>query len=484
MKKIWEFIDNTLKEFNNKDGQLKNFARSSVSGLFAAVIIGLMLRTEHLGVTSIIRTLGLVPDTYMALLNFFHASSWSVNRIRNTWIKILMDTNQAYLLDGRLVMIGDHVKVSKEGKHMTGVKKLHQESATSSKGSTIMGQMYGGLGILMGNATKLFCVPFSITIQDGIDPILEWMDSTYKDMSSIDHLVTQACENAKTFNQPVLLLMDRAFMTVNALRIITSVKTTIDVTLITLCKINYVAYLPPVWKGKGRKPLKGEKVTLRELFETEASAFQTITVSWYRGAKKDISFLCKDLLWGEGLYLPLRFVWVLLPDGGQTILCCTNLLIDPVKIIEAYCLRFKIETFFRAFKQVIGGFSCHFWTLSMPKVDWFGKAKSVAENLSKITDIHDRTKIISCYKATEAFVMCACIATGLLQLCSLKFKDEINKDLRWLRTYSNVYSSEETTQEFLGRSFEYILKHMPQLALCKIINAKRNKFFELEENIS
>jgi hypothetical protein len=49
--------------------------------------------------------------------------------------------------------------------------------------------------------------------------------------------------------------------------------------------------------------------------------------------------------------------------------------------------------------------------------------------------------------------MIACIALGLLQICSLKFTDEINSSpLRWIRTRTNLVPSEATTADFMRKN--------------------------------
>ena len=46
-----------------------------------ATIVGLMLRSDHLGTTSIIRDLSLNPACYEALNHFFRSSAWSLESL-------------------------------------------------------------------------------------------------------------------------------------------------------------------------------------------------------------------------------------------------------------------------------------------------------------------------------------------------------------------------------------------------------------------
>lgn len=69
--------------------------------------------------------------------------------------------------------MADGVKQAKEARHMPGVKKLHQKSENQSKAEYIFGHMFGGVGILIGNLQKMFCVPLILTIQEGLKPFFE-----------------------------------------------------------------------------------------------------------------------------------------------------------------------------------------------------------------------------------------------------------------------------------------------------------------------
>jgi hypothetical protein len=108
---------------------------------------------------------------------------------------------------------------------------------------------------------------------------------------------------------------------------------------------------------------------------------------------------------------------------------------DPCQIIEMYCYRFKIEALFRAFKQTLAGFSCHFWTSKMPVFKKYLKAAEMELAVAATCSGMPRDRIVNTYNAIEVFVFFACIAMGLLQLISMGFSKVINgSKFRWLRT--------------------------------------------------
>ena len=138
------------------------FSRKAAFRWFVTITVGFMLRSDKLGLTSVIRDLALSPGSYDSMLHFFRASSWSLEDIRRRWFSAVMDHAPLYREGGFHVLVGDGVKQSKEGRRMPGVKKLFQESENSAKPEYIHGHMFGGLGILAGSVRSWACIPLSI----------------------------------------------------------------------------------------------------------------------------------------------------------------------------------------------------------------------------------------------------------------------------------------------------------------------------------
>lgn len=78
---IWGFVNDTLQQF------YLDFSRDKSYRLFVVVIIGLMIRTKYLGVTSIVRDLCINPAYYESFLMFFRASSWTLQGLKTRRMK-------------------------------------------------------------------------------------------------------------------------------------------------------------------------------------------------------------------------------------------------------------------------------------------------------------------------------------------------------------------------------------------------------------
>ena len=94
---------------------------------FVVVVVGLLIRTDHLGVTSFIRGLLLNPD-YICLIGFFRSSAWTLEQLSAKWCALVVKHAPLLKQGDAVILVGDGVKQSREGRRMPGVKRQHQES--------------------------------------------------------------------------------------------------------------------------------------------------------------------------------------------------------------------------------------------------------------------------------------------------------------------------------------------------------------------
>jgi hypothetical protein len=321
---MWPWLNETVKQFEN------NFSRRPTFCWFVIILLGLMLRSDHLGITSIVRELSLSVSAYPAMLHFFRSEGWRVEGLKYTWLKIIAATPLPVKEAGRYILIGDGVKQAKEGRKIPGVKRLHQESDNSSKSEYIHGHLYGGLGILAGNEAKQYSILLSVRLHDGIAALQEWFwGDEYDEESHVVKMVRDAARAVQQLGESILLL-DRLFLTKPMLLALAE---TPGLCVITKAKSNATAYYPPgSYKGRGAKAKKGPSVKVADFFSS--AIFAACELNRY-GKDQIVRFFSIDLLWGKGLYQPLRFVLTVFADGTKSILVSTDLTLDPPHRLSA-----------------------------------------------------------------------------------------------------------------------------------------------------
>lgn len=467
------YLDKIVQEFRSC------FSRQAAFHWFVITVIGLMLRSDQLGVTSLVRDLSLHPRYYESLIHFFRSSAWSLESLRVTWLRVVRQWAPLMRVDDRIVLVGDGMKQSKEGRRMPGVKKMYQESENSSKGEYIFGHLFGAIAVLAGTSAKWFGLPLFMNLQDGVKTIWSWSateECAAEPDSHVVQMIGQGFAAASVLGS-ALLLLDRYFLSVPALTRWKQEQAAsgVRLDLVTKAKVSATAYEFPAAKkpGRGRPPKKGAKVKLKELFQTRGAEFQQAAVMLY-GKEETISYLCMDLLWGQKLYQPLRFVLVLRGEQAS-ILVSTDLMLEATTIISLYGYRFKIECTFREMKQVIGAFGYRFWSKSCPKLNRYLR-KTEEHPLEQVKQEHEQQRIRQTLEAIEGFVMCSCIATGLVQLLALRFSARTpGLFWRYLRTPSKAIVSEATVVVYLRKTIFRMFAQHPDLPITQIIRSKQEK---------
>jgi hypothetical protein len=97
------------------------------------IVAGIMLRPDTLGVTSIVRALGLKPKCYSSLIGLFHSKEFEIDKAKKTWAKVLADSGLVCKVEKRALLCGDGVTSTKEGKRMPSVNWMFQKSESMTK---------------------------------------------------------------------------------------------------------------------------------------------------------------------------------------------------------------------------------------------------------------------------------------------------------------------------------------------------------------
>jgi hypothetical protein len=104
----------------------------------------------------------------LPFLHFFRVSVWSFDALIAYWSAFVLSQNEAVKVKGRVVLLGDHTCVAKDGRRMPCVVSMHQHSETQSKPSYFRGHFWGTIGMLIGSLAAPFCIPLDLRIHQGL----------------------------------------------------------------------------------------------------------------------------------------------------------------------------------------------------------------------------------------------------------------------------------------------------------------------------
>lgn len=134
----------------------------------ALCLAGMTVRTEMMGVTSIVRALGLKVACYDLLLDLLHSPGLDLNQLTQVWCALVFRIYPGILrINGGVVLVGDGLKVAKAGPKMPGVKKLHQESESNTKPEYIFGHSCQAIAVLTEAMASVLAVPLVCRIHEG-----------------------------------------------------------------------------------------------------------------------------------------------------------------------------------------------------------------------------------------------------------------------------------------------------------------------------
>jgi len=401
------------------------------------------------------------PVLYKGFLHFFnYSTSLDLPYLMQTWHRMVHRMLPVLRVGEYDVYVADGLKVAKEGKKMPGVKKLHQSSENNSKASYIMGHSFQALALLVCTAGgHVAAVPLASRIHEG----LVWFPGDRR--SLLDKLAAMFLETVSQNSRLALLVADAYYASRKMIRPLLQE----GHQLLTRVRKNAVAYLEPAPSKtvrRGRPKKYGKKVKLRNYFEQLGKFTQALSPV-YGETKTPIWHRTEDLLW-RPIGRLVRFVWVIHPTRGKMILMCTDRSIDPLKLIEAYGYRFKIEVGFRSAIHGIGSYAYHFWMKDMKPI----RRNEGNQYLHRKPDSY-RNAVKRKIEAYHRFVQLGCVAQGLLQYLSLAYGKEVWAQFRsWLRTMNTNNPPSELVVSYALRSslFEFLMNSPQDHKLKKIIS--------------
>lgn len=417
------------------------FSHNATFVWFIVCVAGLSVRSDNLGVSSIVRALSLDGNRdYFSLLRNIHSDAIDLTLLRTTWTWVVLKIfgDRIERVNGRPVLIADGKKIAKSGKKMPAVKCMFQESDSNTKPSYIMGHSTQAISILARAANTLFAVPLDIQIHEGV------VFSNRDKRTLLDKLVSLVSGLGLT--EPCYLVADAYYAKGKVIKGMLAQ----GHDLVTRVRSDCVAYHPvkkPKGKARrGRPKLYGKKVKLYNLFRS-ALKIDTLISPVYDERNIKLQVRTIDLLWKPAGRL-VRFVLVEHPVRGRLVLMCTDLTLEPVEIIRLYGLRFKIELGFKQAAHIVGSYGYHFWMADMKPTRRGGGN----QYMHRESDTY-RQAVRRKLRAYHVFLFMGVVAQGLMHYLSACHTEPVWSCFRsWLRTIRKGVAPSETVVKIALRN--------------------------------
>jgi len=468
---MFQLINTIVHEFR------KCFKRERTWRWFVILVMGLMIRQNRKGVTSVISALRMEPRLYHTLLHYFRSTAYTNSELYAKWIEIVKKHANLTRIAGRVVLLGDHIKIPKEGSYMPDLEMLHQDSQNSGKPEYIAGHNYGHVSAVITNGKVSRSLPL-MTEQQKSPPRQEGTKDPDGD-TLVVQMVNLVHKTAQSLKEPIVVALDAYFSSERAWSAADKTITETGeklVEIVTRAQTNTVGYTVPELsktKKRGRPRKYGARVVLYSLF-SDMSVFKQTTMKLY-GKETVVRYFCRDLIWKPVKKL-VRFV-IVETGNGRCVLMSTSLTLTAEQIIAIYALRFKIETSFDEQKNDMGCFAYHFWSSAQPKFRKWKKSEPPA-------DARAKARIENTRRATRSFVCLATIATGILTIIAFSYNRDIWKRYPgWVRTLRSNIPTIAVVKETLAQDFHICLPCV-DLPLFNIIRPLRRSVDFLFQDVA
>lgn len=317
------------------------------------LIVGAILCKGGRTVCAVLKVLGMHGekrfDKYHRVLS---RDKWSAVQGAKILLNQIVDK-----IDGPIVIaIDEHIE-RRNGKKIKA-KGCYRDPIRSSKACVVkcFGLKWITVMVLkkFSWAKRTFALPFLTVLTR---PKKKDQSSDKRHKTAVDYAIQIMMQIRRWLpNKKILFVGDGGFA--NASLAWHSLK--YSVSLITRLRLDARLFdFPKLSPGPGRPTKKGDKLlTPKQMFQSTDLIWNEAELEWYGGVKKTLRYVTFTCLWHVISYdpVPIRVILLKDPEGKyeQIPLMSTDVVLDPITVIESFVSRWNQEVTHREVKEHLG----------------------------------------------------------------------------------------------------------------------------------
>ena len=317
------------------------------------LLVGTVLATRKRTVTSALRIMGLSDDTSFARYHHvLNRAVWSPLKVGRVLLHLLIQHLDHG--DGPLVFGIDETLERRRGRRIKA-KGIYRDAVRSSASHFVKASGLRWISLMCLTPIPWARRTWALPVLTALAPSERYYQEMGRTHKKITDWARQIIIQLRRWlpNRTVVVVADSSYAALDLLAFCQSMSS--PVTFITRLRMDAALYepAPPRLPGQiGRPRIKGQRLpTLKELADQPTTLRTGVTIPWYDGILRRVEIASHTAVWYHCGKAPVPIRWVLIRDPmGEfqpQALLCTDLNVEPTRIIEWFVLRWQLEVTFQ-----------------------------------------------------------------------------------------------------------------------------------------
>jgi hypothetical protein len=322
------------------------------------LVIGAILCTGKRTVTAALRVMGLSDESDFAKYHqVLSRASWSPYRAAGLLLALLMH----YLDDGlEPLVFGLDETIERRWGAKISARGIYRDAVRSSQSHFVKASGLRWLSLMWLTkipwAQRIWALPF-LTV---LAPSERYYEASVRQPKKVTDWARQMIYQLRRWlpHRQLVVVADYTYAVLELLSACQQLPN--PVTVITRLRLDAALYEPaPAYAGIGRPRLKGKRLpTLEMVLHNARTVWQTVTVTWYDQQPRPMAIASATAVWYHAGKPPVPIRWVLVrdPQGKYEpiALLSTDLILDPIQIVNGFVHRWRLEVTFEEVRAHLG----------------------------------------------------------------------------------------------------------------------------------